>query len=58
MIGGQETLSTSLGMANNVSLPKQQTTPLEGIFSQPNLALKHSVFAAKVMNRTTFGYKT
>ena len=26
--------------------------------SQPNLGLKHSVFAAKVMNRTAFGYKT
>lgn len=45
-------------MVNNVSLSTQQCTPLAGIFPQPNLALKHSVFAAKVMNRTTFGYKT
>lgn len=58
MIGGQEAPSTSLGMANNVSLPPQQTTPSVGIFSQPNLGLKHSIFAAKVVNRTTFGYKT
>jgi len=58
MIGGQEALSTSLGMANNVSLPTQQTTSLAGIFSQPNLTLKHSVFVAKVMNRIAFGYKT
>lgn len=58
MIGGQEALSTSLGMANNVSLPTQQTTSLAGIFSQPNLALKHSVFVAKVVNRTASGYKT
>ena len=58
MIGGQEALSTSLVMANNVSLPTQQTTSLASIFSQPNLALKHSVFVAKVVNRIAFGYKT
>lgn len=58
MIGGQEEPLSSLGMANNVSLPTQQTTPLAGIFSQPNLGLKHSVFAAKVVNNIAFGYKT
>ena len=58
MIGGQEAPLTSLGMANNVSLPTQQSTPLVGIFSQPNFGLKHSVFANKIVNRTAFGYKT
>lgn len=44
-------------MANNVFLLLEQTTPLAGIFSQPNLGLKHSVFVAKAVNRTIFGYK-
>lgn len=54
MIGGQEAPSTSLGMAKNVSLPIQQTTPLAGIFSQPNFGIKHSVFAAKIVNKISW----
>lgn len=57
-IGNQDTPSTSLGMANNVSLPAHQTTPLAGNLCQSNFELKHSILAAKVVNKITFANKT
>jgi len=60
MIGGQEVASTPIGMANNVSFPLQQPTPLTGNHFMPRSVfdLKHSIFAAKIVNKTAFGHKT
>ena len=60
MIGGQVVASTPIGMANNVSFPLQQPTPLAGNHFMPRSVfdLKHSIFAAKIVNKTAFGHKT
>jgi len=41
-------------MANNVSLPLQQTTPLAGNFSQTNFGIKNLVFAAEIVNKISW----
>ena len=51
MIGGSETQNNPIAMANNVFLNQtstSQSTPLAG-------NLKHSIFSAKLVNRTAFG---
>ncbi|KAL0015376.1 hypothetical protein SO802_002445 [Lithocarpus litseifolius] len=60
MIGGHEIASTPIGMANNVSFPLQQPTPLAGNHFMPRSVfdLKHSIFAGKIVNKTAFGHKT
>lgn len=46
----------SVAMANNVSFASQATTPLSGIDILPHDVFnsKHSIFSAKVINRTAF----
>ena len=54
MIGGSETQNNPTAMANNVFLNQastSQSTPLAG-------NLKHSIFSAKLVNRTAFGNST
>lgn len=56
MIGGHDPQSTPIVMANNVSFPSHQPTPMASnhFMSQTSFDLKNFIFAAKVVNRTTF----
>ena len=57
MIGALPQESQNLvAMANNVSFASQATTPLSGIDILPHNVFdsRHSIFSAKVINRTTF----
>ena len=50
MIGGSDAQTNPIAMANNISLNEastSQSTPLAG-------NLKHSIFSAKLVNRTAF----
>ena len=54
MIGGSDAQTNPIAMAKNVSLNQastSQSTPLAG-------NLKHSIFSAKLVNRTTFDNST
>ncbi|KAL4650764.1 hypothetical protein ACB092_01G111800, partial [Castanea dentata] len=54
MIGGNDAQANIVAMANNVALNQascSQSTPLAG-------NLKHSIFSAKLVNRTAFGVDT